>query len=175
MALRDYIRQRPPVASRLEADIVIPDPDVAILQSDHVATMDAWGLPDDLPVPISEDNGIFVPATATDSNVGDWDPWIWADVAKMTDRSRPAVGPYLEPSSPGKAGSIVAEWGGMPLPVRAFQDVSHKVLYSPRQVNYHESKGVTGQFHGPQQNVYEQTATLPAPDYWSTIILQGAK
>lgn len=174
MALRDYIRQRPPIASTLQSDIVSPDAG-QIQQTDHVATMDAWGIPDDLPVPISEENGCFVPATAAETDIRDWDPWLAAKPAIILDHSRPAIGPYGEPSTPGKSGSIVAEWGGMPAPVKSFQDPTHSVLYSKRQVNYHESHGSAGMFLGAQQNVYEQSAEMPAHDYWSTIALQAGE
>ena len=153
--------------------MILPDSD--LLQSQWVATTDAWGIPDDLPVPISEDNGVFVPATAADTDVQGYDPWTWAQPARILDHSVPALGPYGEVGTPGKSGALVAEWGGMPAPVRDFQDVSHSVVYSRRQVNYHESKGHSGTFFGPQQNIYEHTAQLPVDDYWSTITLQSGE
>lgn len=131
------------------------------------------GLPTDLPLPVSERNGHFVPATSTDSDLRDYDPWTWAIPARILDHSRPAIGPYGEPSGPGKAGSIVAEWGGQPSPVRDYQDVTAAVLLSQRQMSYHTSAGPAGRFYGPQQTAWEATATTPVGDYWSTIVLGG--
>lgn len=173
MGIRDYVKQRPPIAAPLQAATVLPDPYNVVQQSELIPVMDAWGMPDDLPLPVAESNGVFVPATAETPDIIDYDPWLWAMPAKILDHSRPVAGQYGEPSTPGKAHTIVAEWGGMPSPVRSFQDPTASVLYSPRQVNYHQSVGPAGRWEGPQQTAYEASAQTPQPDYWSTIILQG--
>lgn len=162
---------RPPIVSPMQAATLLPDSDIQ--RSDNVGSTDAYGMPDDLALPISSRNGVFVPATGKPSDILDYDPWTWAIPARILDDSRPVMGPYGEVSGPGLSGSIVAEWGGMPAPVRDYQDVTASVAYSPRQVNYHMGVGPAGRFDGPSQTAYEAGAQTPQPDYWSTIILKG--
>lgn len=174
MGILDYVRRRPPVAAPMQAAMVIPDESLVRTPGEFgpgQVTTDPWGMPDDLPLPVSSRNGVFVPATAEDSDLQDYDPWTWAIPAKILDDSRPAIGPYGEPSTPGKSGALVAEWGGMPYPLRDYQDVTAAVAYSPRQVSYHESSGPAGRFYGPQQTAWEANAQTPVGDYWSTVIL----
>lgn len=128
-------------------------------------------MPDDLPLPVGTYHGVFVPATAHDSDIRDYDPWTWANVAGMLDDSRPIIGPYGEVSTPGKSGSIVAEWGGMPAPVKDYQDTAAAVLLVPRQASYHTSSGPAGGYYGGQQTAWEAQAATPQPDYWSTLKL----
>jgi len=150
-----------------------PDPYNPQWQSDHIATMNSGLMPDDLPLPVGRDNGVFVPATGKPADLGGYDPWTWADPQKILDHSKPENDPYAEPSGLGNGGSIVAEWGGMPEPALHFLDQSGPsaaVLLVPRQVR--NVQGPAGQFYGPQQTAWEASYVGPTTDYWSTIILQ---
>lgn len=125
-----------------------------------------------IPIPMSENNGCFLPANAEDvSTAGPdglraFDPWTHANLAVMADKSQPETGPYGEPSQ-AKAATIVAEWGGMPNPVRDYQDQSHTVLQLRRPVR--NNQGPAGQFNGPQQTAFQAQYVAPENDYWSVI------
>jgi hypothetical protein len=130
-------------------------------------------MPADLPLPIADDNGIYVPADSAPvsqdplEGLHAWDPWIDSNLAKMADRSQPSVGPYSEPSGP-TAPALTAEWGGMPSPVVDYQNVVGAVAINKRQIK--NFQGPTGQFNGPQQTAWEYQYTDPTSDYWSVIL-----
>ena len=130
-------------------------------------------MPDDLPLPISDNHGVFIPANAEDvshdgpEGIRGYDPWTMANLPLMADESQPETGLYGEPSY-AKAGSIVAEWGGMPVPVRDYQDHTDATLQLKRQVKLNQ--GPSGQFNGPQQTAWEASYVEPTSDYWSVIL-----
>jgi hypothetical protein len=168
----DYVLPQSQPANIQQATEVAPHPgDTPSMPRSTV--VDAYGMPRDMVLPVSDRNGVMVPATATETGIPDYDPWIWALPARILDDSRPQFGPYGEPSLPGKAGSIVAEWGGQPCPVRDYQDVTAAVGMSQRQMSYHTSSGPAGVYHGGQQTAWEASTQTPVGDYWSTIILGG--
>jgi hypothetical protein len=141
------------------------------IQSAGIPTTDAWGMPGDLPLPIAESHGRFVQATRQPSQIGAYDPWTWAQIAAMVDDSKPEQDPYGGVSQGAGGGALNADWGGMPYPVRDYQDTVDAVLLVPRLI--HNNQGPTGRFYGPQQTAWEASAQTPPTDYWSTIILQG--
>lgn len=155
-----------PASTPYPTDVHIPAVEAA-----GWVTTDGWGMPADLPLPVAApgQNGRFLPATATPGPLRGYDPWTWAIPQKIDDASIPEIGPYGEPSAMGKGGSINADWGGMPYPVRDYQDTTQTVLLAPRLV--HDMSGPTGMFYGPQQTAWEANAVTPQTDYWSTIIL----
>lgn len=159
------------IANPFQSDEIVGTLYNPMLQSDHVQTTAAYQMPADLPLPISPSNGVFVPATATTPDIGSYDPWTWAQPQLILDHSKPESGLYGEASTVGKAGSIVAEWGGMPQPVRDYQDQVASVAIVRRQM--YDRQGPTGQFNGPAQTAWESLYASPTPDYWSTLSLQG--
>ena len=159
------------IASDYQSDVLIPDSWAPMLQSDHIQTMNAWGMPADLPLPVAESNGVFVPATGKAPDIGSYDPWTWAQPQRILDHSKPESGLYGEVSTMGNSGSIVAEWGGMPKPVRDYQDQVASVALVRRQM--YDRSGPAGQFNGPAQTAWESLYASPSPDYWSTLTLQG--
>lgn len=120
----------------------------------------------------------FLPATAEDvGNIIDaWDPWTHANVAKMRDWSMPASGSDNngEPSDLAAAGDFVGTWGGMPYPVRDYNDEAPSVAYVPKTGAFN-SDGPAGQYTGAQMNVQSvlQNANPPVDDYWSVLLGVG--
>jgi hypothetical protein len=130
-----------------------------------------YGMPTDIPLPLDPSGGSFVPATGTDvADLPDYDPWLSIQIEKNYDDSRPVASTYGEPIQ-AKAHSLVAEWGGMPYPVRDYQDWSYSVLQVYRQQSMHNSSGPSGLYYGPQMTAWEFGAMTPQTDYWSTVIL----
>lgn len=125
----------------------------------------------EIPVPLSARHGVLIPAAASaPTGLPAWDPWTWANLAKQQDQSMPEVDAYGE-AVQGDAGSIVAEWGGMPAPARDWQDQTDAVLLVPHPIP--NSSGPAGTFDGPAQTAWEYTNEPPAPDYASTVFLGG--
>jgi len=131
-------------------------------------------MPPDLPLPISPDNGCFLPATGTYPGVEPYDPWTAIQLQKDYDDSTPMADRYGSPIY-SQAHTLVAEWGGMPVPVRDYQDRSAAVLFSRRQMSYHDSSGPSGQYMGPHNTAWEFGAGTPQTDYWSTVMLGGGQ
>lgn len=135
-------------------------------------------MPKDLPLPVEspERHGISNQSTAIDvpvrkgsEDIFPYDPWINANVAKMTDRSQPETDEYGEPSY-AKGGAITAEWGGMPSPVRGFADIDGSVLLVRRLIHpWDHGSDATGRFNGPQQTAWEYSYQDPVEDYYSVI------
>ncbi len=141
----------------------------SIYQTDHIATLNSSQMPDDLPLPVAAANGVLLPATGRASDLNQYDPWTWAQPMKILDHSIPQSDVYGSPSAPGKSGQIVAEWGGMPYPVRDYQDQDQAVALLRRQVK--NVQGPAGTYYGGQQTAWEASYATPTPDYWSTLIL----
>lgn len=134
-------------------------------------------MPKDLPLPVDQNNGTFVPAGAQEVNehgperITAWDPWTHSNVALMADKSQPLAGDnnYGE-ATYYKAGEINAEWGGMPSPVRDYQDMSGSVLHVKGRNKTQGVTGPGGQFNGPAEAANALTYVDPTSDYWSVIV-----
>lgn len=138
--------------------------------------MTAAQLPSDIPVftAPSADKGVLLPATSFEpEGMYAWDPWTFADVAKMVDHSMPAAGAdnYGEPFNPGRAASIVANWGEQFAPVLDYQDEVPSVAIVPR--TFPKSHGQAGQFLGAQESATEYNYEQPDTDYWSVLTGQS--
>jgi hypothetical protein len=144
--------------------------------------MTASYMPPDIPV-FGEDTSAantFLPSTAV--SIGDrvdaWDPWTHANVANMLDHSMPIADPrsnYGEASGLGLAGSFIGTWGGMPYPVRDYNDEAPAVAIIPRSGPYPAS-GPAGSYFGQQQSaqaVAQNNAPQPDQDYWSVLLGVG--
>lgn len=134
-------------------------------------------MPKDLPLPVEPYDQISNQSTSQPLPVRDgpdgifpYDPWLNANVAKMADRSQPETGGYGEPTYITQGGSITAEWGGMPSPVRGFADIDGSVLQLRRVVHRWPRNEVTGRFNGAQQTAWEYSYQEPVEDYWSVIL-----
>ena len=120
----------------------------------------------------------FLPSTAVDigSRIDAWDPWTHADVAKMLDHSMPISGEdnYGEPSDLAAVGDFVGTWGGMPYPVRDYNDEMPSVAIVPKSGAF-DSSGPAGQYAGQQMNAQSllQNAAPPVDDYWSVLLGVG--
>lgn len=138
-------------------------------------------MPRDLPLPLEpgDRNQISNQATATEvvtrqgpDGIFPYDPWINANVAKMSDHSQPEIGEYGEPTY-YKGGAITAEWGGMPSVVEDYQNIDGAVILVRRQMHPWDSgSNSTGRFFGPQQTAWESSYVDPTADYWSVILGQ---
>ncbi len=120
----------------------------------------------------------FLPSTAVDigNRVDAWDPWTHADVAKMCDWSMPISGAdnYGEASNLAAAGDFIGTWGGMPSPVRDYNDEMPSVAIVPKSGAF-DSSGPAGQYVGQQMNAQSllQNAAAPVDDYWSVLLGVG--
>jgi hypothetical protein len=156
------------IAAPFQSNEIVPDTDLIVTSGEHTPVTAAYGMPADLPLPLGPESGVFTPATGVESDIADYDPWQSIVVQKNYDWSRPLADTYGEPIH-HKAHSFVAEWGGMPYPVRDYQDMISAVLYSPR--HQRDVSGPVGQYMGAQNTAWEYGAGNPQTDYWSTIIL----
>lgn len=126
----------------------------------------------------TNEGNTFFPATAKSigNTLDAWNPWTHAQVAQMLDHSLPVAGPdnYGEPSGFGLSGSFIGTWGGMPYPLRDYNDEVPAVAIVPRQGPYPAS-GPAGLYTGQQQaaQAVQNAASEPAIDYWSTLLGVG--
>jgi hypothetical protein len=128
-----------------------------------------------IPYPVDVNHGVFIPGDAQPLSepivpMGQYDPWFYATIPQQVDDSIPIESSYGEATYSSVA-SFVAEWGGMPYPVRDYQDQIYSVLYSQRILM--DMSGGNGTFYGPQQTVWESEYVQPEIDYQSVIYLGG--